>query len=312
MGPWGGDAEGLASPGASACRLSLTISLYIGAPDSLLGSYRLCSCSGNSRASPKPKTMAFLYYTSLWKDGFLTMDVRPETAKAGLSLAATGTSHEAGASPLCWLGGPGAASGRSYGPWRRGWTHSEDRWFSTASHLGGRFSPSSGGLHMGQPPTRPFHPQFCLAGPAMCMAVGTHVCPRASYAPNQPATPAAPSKHRGCPHPHVPTAEPAEGRSQEDLCRGCCAALNLQDFEAVAGTGTTPSCPRHRWAPLSQQHMRSGGNTSPPSACRGEPAHAIAGVPVAREPGRPAKRRAPAPPAGSERAYVRSEESWRG
>lgn len=34
-GPWGGDAKELASPGTSASRLSLTVSLYLGAPDFL-------------------------------------------------------------------------------------------------------------------------------------------------------------------------------------------------------------------------------------------------------------------------------------
>lgn len=49
------------------------------------------------------------HIASLWGDGFLTMDVRPEIIVAGLSHAATGTSCGATASPLHWLGGPGAA-----------------------------------------------------------------------------------------------------------------------------------------------------------------------------------------------------------
>jgi len=178
-GRWGGNAEGLASLGGSDSRLSLVISLHIRAPDFLRAARQLLvgSCSANLRACPKikakPKTPTFPYYTSLWNDGSLTMDVRPDTTVAGLSLAATVTSRGATASPLQWLGGPGAALVRNYGPWRRGWMHSEGRWFSMAPHWGGRFTPSSDGLHMGQPPTRPFHLQFCKARPAMCMAVST-------------------------------------------------------------------------------------------------------------------------------------------
>lgn len=133
----------------------------------LPGSCLLWSCSGNLKASPKPRTAVFPYYTSLWKDRFLAMDVRPETAMAGLSLATTGTSCGVMASPLQWLGGTGTALVRNYGPRRCDWMHSENRWFFTAPHVGGRFAPSSGGLHTGQPPSRPFHPQFCLARPPL-------------------------------------------------------------------------------------------------------------------------------------------------
>lgn len=52
---------------------------------------------------------------------------------------------------------------------------SEDRWLSLASHLGGRFAPGSGGgLHMGQPPRRTFHPKFAWTDPHV--QASRHLC----------------------------------------------------------------------------------------------------------------------------------------
>lgn len=249
----------------------------------LPGSCLLCSRPGNWRACPKPKTTVFLYYASLWKDGFPTADVRSETAKAGLGLAATGTSHGAVASPLCWLGGPGAAPVRSYGPRRCGWMHSEDRWFSTAPPLGGRFAPSSGGLHTGQLPSRPFHPQFCLARPPRCTAVSTYV-----FLPMHPTSqpPQLPLPSAGA--VPVPTSPLLNLGQKEDLKKVSAEAdvllCSCRTSKPWRGTGTTPACqpctasPRRRWALLSQQRTRGGGKHlsiirlpwgASPCGCRG-------------------------------------------
>lgn len=275
----------------------------------LPGSCLVCSCSGNSRACPKPKTTAFPCYTSLWKDGFLTMDVRPEIDKAGLSLAATGTSRGAAA----W--GAGSSPGEELWPM--------ETWLDALRGLMV--------LHAGLPqalvdftwlshPAVPFIHSSARPAPASARLL----VPMCSSPRIQPANhPSCPSSLLGLspsPRPRCRTwgRRKIWRRSLQRLM--CCSvAAGLRSHGCWWwGTGTTPACrrrsasPRRRWAPLSQQHKRRGGNTSPSSACRGEPAQAIARGQAAREPGQPAERHAPAPSAGCERAYVCSEESWRG